>query len=401
MTRSMAKRWGQVLALLAVAGPVLAEPPCREPAAAAAFPKVALQEVARGLDRPVHIAVAGNSSDRLYIVEQSGVVRMLERTALMHQPFLLAREPFLDLRRQVESGGEKGLLSIAFHPRYRDNGVFFVNYTARDQRGLHTRVSRFQRKSAAQADAASETIVLRIDQPYSNHNGGQLAFGPDGFLYVGMGDGGAANDPHDHAQNPGSLLGKLLRIDIDRADPGRAYAVPADNPFVKRPGYRPEIWALGLRNPWRFGFDAGSGALYLADVGQDRVEEINIIRRGGNYGWRVMEGEICTPGVNPVCNPAGFDKPMFTYRHPEGFSVTGGLVYRGRAIPGLCGAYLYADYVTRRLWALRVQNGQVSAQAELLRTEGPIASFGQDAEHELYLADHGNGRVYRLGAARP
>jgi glucose/arabinose dehydrogenase len=397
----MAKRWGQVLVLLAVTALAAAEPPCRAPDTPPPFPRVALQVVAEGLDRPVHIAVAGGRSDRLYVVEQAGAVRVLERTALMDRPFVLAHEPFLDLRRQVESGGEKGLLSIAFHPRYRDEGVFFVNYTARDERGLHTRVSRFKRQTDLQADAASETVVLRVDQPYANHNGGQLAFGPDGYLYIGMGDGGSANDPHDHAQDPGSLLGKLLRIDIDRADPGLTYAAPADNPFVNRPGYHPEIWALGLRNPWRFGFDAGSAVLYLADVGQNRVEEIDIIRKGGNYGWPVMEGGICTPGVNPICNPTGFEPPLFTYRHPEGRSVTGGFVYRGQAIPGLCGAYLYADYVTRRLWALRVRDGRVSAQAELLRTAGPISSFGQDAEHELYLADHGNGRVYRLVAARP
>ena len=393
MLRSMVKYLGRVLALLA-AGVASAAPPCREPATPAALPKVALQAVAQGLDRPVHVAPAGDGSVRLYVVEQAGVVRIFDHGRLLP-------EPFLDLRRRVESGGEKGLLSVAFHPHYRDNGMFFVNYTARDGRGLHTRISRFQRASAVRADTGSETVVLRVDQPYSNHNGGQLAFGADGFLYIGMGDGGAANDPHNHAQDPGSLLGKLLRIDIDRSDPGQAYAVPVDNPFVSRPGYRPEIWALGLRNPWRFAFDAGSGALYLADVGQDRVEEINIIRKGGNYGWRVLEGEICTPGVNAVCSPAGFDEPLFTYRHPEGFSVTGGFVYRGQAIPGLCGAYLYADYVTRRLWALRARKGKVTVQAELLRTDGPISSFGQDADYELYLADHGNGRVYRLVPASP
>jgi glucose/arabinose dehydrogenase len=361
---------------------------CRE-LTGAGFPPIALAEAARGFDDPVHIAEVPDGRRRLVVVEQAGTVRFIDRGQA-------ATEPFLDLRAQVESGGEKGLLSIAFHPRYRDNGFFFVDYTARDADGLHTRISRFRRAASGNADPKSETVLLRIAQPYSNHNGGQLAFGPDGYLYIGMGDGGAANDPHDHAQSPASLLGKLLRIDVDRSDGARPYAIPHDNPFVGRRGFRPEIWALGLRNPWRFSFDAGSGALWLADVGQDRVEEIDVVRKGGNYGWRVMEGEECTPGVNPRCDASGFEPPLHSYRHPDGFSITGGFVYRGRALPGLCGAYLYADYVTKRLWALRVRDGRVTAQVELLRTPHAISSFGQDAEHELYLADHARGRILKI-----
>jgi glucose/arabinose dehydrogenase len=361
---------------------------CREPATPG-FPSIALTQVASGFDAPVHVAVAPDDRQRLYVVEQRGTVRIVEQGRVR-------AEPFLDLRAQVESGGEKGLLSIAFHPRYRENGLFFVDYTARDAGGLHTRISRLRRATAERADPKSETLLLRISQPYSNHNGGQLAFGPDGFLYIGMGDGGAANDPQNHAQNPDSLLGKLLRIDVDRADGQRPYAIPRDNPFAAKSGHRPEIWALGLRNPWRFSFDAASGALWLADVGQDRVEEINLIRKGGNYGWRVMEGDICTPGVNPRCDPTGFEPPLHRYRHPDGFSVTGGFVYRGRAIPGLCGAYLYADYVSKRLWALRVRDGRVTAETELLRTPHAISSFGQDGDDELYLADHAAGKVLRL-----
>ena len=362
---------------------------CVEPPAEAGFPKVTLQQVAQGLREPVHIAVAPDGSGRLYVVEQAGVVRVIERGQL--RP-----EPFLDIRGRVESGGEKGLLSIAFHPRYRDNGLFFVDYTARDADGLHTRISRFRRATAERADPKSETVLLRIGQPYSNHNGGQLAFGPDGYLYIGMGDGGAANDPQGHAQNPGSLLGKLLRIDVDRAEGARPYGVPPDNPFVTKKGFRPEIWALGLRNPWRFSFDTHNGALWLADVGQDQVEEIDIIRKGGNYGWNVMEGNICTPTVNPRCNPSGFEPPLHTYRHPQGFSITGGFVYRGTAIPGLCGAYLYADYVSKRLWALRERNGRVVASAELQRVPHAISSFGQDEERELYLADHRAGKILKM-----
>lgn len=379
---------GMLAALLGVSV-AHAATPCTEPPAEAGFPPVSLQQVAQGLREPVHIAVAPDGSGRLYVVEQAGVVRVVERGQVR-------LEPFLDIRSLVESGGEKGLLSIAFHPRYRDNGLFFVDYTARDAKGLHTRISRWRRGTVDRADPKSETVLLRIEQPYSNHNGGQLAFGPDGYLYIGMGDGGAANDPHGHGQNPGSLLGKLLRIDVDRIDGARPYAVPPDNPFVKKKGYRPEIWALGLRNPWRFSFDARSGALWLADVGQDQVEEIDIIRKGGNYGWNVMEGDICTPTVNPRCVPYGFEPPIFTYRHPEGFSVTGGFVYRGTAIPGLCGAYLYTDYVSKRLWALRVRDGRVVTQGELLRLPHAVSSFGQDENRELYLADHRAGKILKI-----
>ena len=383
--------WSCAAMLTALLGPSAAQAArlCAEPSAEAAFPPVVLQQVAQGLHEPVHIAVAPGDSGRLYVVEQAGVVRIIERGQL--RP-----EPFLDMRDRVESGGEKGLLSIVFHPRYRDNGLFFVDYTARDATGLHTRISRWRRSTAERADLKSETVLLRIGQPYSNHNGGQLAFGPDGFLYIGMGDGGSANDPQGHGQNPVSLLGKLLRIDVDRTDGAQPYAVPPDNPFVKKKNYRPEIWALGLRNPWRFSFDAHNGTLWLADVGQDRVEEIDIIRKGGNYGWNVMEGDICTPAVNPRCDPSGFEPPVFTYRHPQGFSVTGGFVYRGMAIPGLCGAYLYTDYVSKRLWALRVRDGRVVTQGELLRMPHAVSSFGQDENLELYLADHPAGKIFRI-----
>jgi glucose/arabinose dehydrogenase len=379
-----------LLAALLGSSAAYAATPCVEPPAESGFPPLTLQQVAQGLREPVHIAVAADGSGRLYVVEQAGVVRVVERGQVR-------TAPFLDIRGQVESGGEQGLLSIAFHPRYRDNGLFFVDYTARDATGLHTRVSRW-RATTDRADPKSETVLLRVGQPYSNHNGGQLAFGADGYLYIGMGDGGAANDPQGHAQNPASLLGKLLRIDVDRTGAAQPYAVPPDNPFVTKKGYRPEIWALGLRNPWRFSFDARSGALWLADVGQDRVEEIDIIRKGGNYGWNVMEGDICTPAVNPRCDPSGFVPPIFTYRHPQGFSVTGGFVYRGTAIPGLCGAYLYADYVSKRLWALRTRDGRVVTQAELLRLPYAVSSFGEDEERELYLADHGGGKILKIMA---
>lgn len=215
-----------------------------------------------------------------------------------------------------------------------------------------------------------------------------------------MGDGGAANDPHNHAQNPASLLGKMLRIDVDKTDPGLAYSIPMDNPFVGRPGYRAEIWALGLRNPWRFSFDAGTGRLWAADVGQNQVEEIDIIRRGGNYGWRIMEGDICTPGIDDDCRKDGLEPPLHIYRHPAGFSITGGHVYRGKNIAGLCGTYVFGDYVTKRLWGLRTDGRRVRAHRELGKGRFAVSSFGVDEAGELYIADHASGTIWRVVTAR-
>jgi glucose/arabinose dehydrogenase len=389
-----------------VSGVAAAAGSCQEPRAGTAIPAIAFEEIAAGFKNPVHVTAAFDGSGRLFVVEQQGVIRVLRQGQTLP-------EPFLDIRHKTESGGEKGLLSVAFHPRFRDNGYFYVDYTARDK-DLYTIVSRFKTGPDRRADLASERVLLKIKQPYANHNGGQLAFGPDGYLYIGMGDGGSANDPHDHGQNRDSLLGKILRIDVDREDGKLPYAIPADNPFRNTAGTRPEIYALGFRNPWRFSFDVASGHLYAADVGQDRVEEINIVTRGGNYGWRVMEGDICTPAINPVCDARGYVAPIHVYRHPEGFSVTGGFVYRGRAIPALCGVYLYADYVTNRVWGFRTdgqranQNtglaGPASGPGLLKRTDSgalSISSFGENEERELYVTDHQRGRLLKIiGAGR-
>ena len=392
--------------LLAAALEAGAATPCRQETPGAPIPPVSLYEIARGLEQPVHLTHAGDGSGRLFVVEQAGRIRILKDRQLLPRPFL-------DIRDQVRSGGEKGLLSVAFHPRFRENGLFYVNYTSATG-GLHTVVSRFRAPKGAYADRASEKILLTVAQPYGNHNGGQLAFGPDGYLYIGMGDGGSANDPQGHGQNPATLLGSLLRIDVDGRSGLRPYGIPLDNPFVGRPGFRPEIWAFGLRNPWRFSFDALTGELYLGDVGQDEVEEIDLIRRGGNYGWNIMEGDICTPGVETDCDRKGLEPPIHTYRHPKGFSITGGFVYRGRAIRGLCGVYLYADYVTQALWGLRYENGRVTAQRQLLNKKNllqrilsrfddgglNISSFGEDEALELYVTDHTTGRVLKLIPAR-
>ncbi len=378
--------------------------PCHEPRAEAAMPAILFDDVATGFRDPVHVTAAFDGSGRLFVVEQQGVIRILDKGRTLS-------EPLLDIAHKTESGGEKGLLSVAFHPRFRDNGYFYVDYTTRDH-GLQTVVSRFKIGPASRADPASETVLLRVRQPYANHNGGQLAFGPDGYLYIGMGDGGSANDPHDHGQNRNSLLGKILRIDVDRAEGKLPYAIPKDNPFLGMAGARPEIYAWGLRNPWRFSFDAATGSLYVADVGQNNVEEINIVTRGGNYGWRVMEGDVCTPGVNPACDSRGYQAPVHVYRHPEGFSVTGGFVYRGRAMPALCGVYLYADYVTDRVWGLRTDGKRAIRNTELIgpssgltllkRIRGgslSISSFGEDESREIYATDHKRGRLLKLVAA--
>jgi glucose/arabinose dehydrogenase len=249
-----------------------------------------------------------------------------------------------------------------------------------------------------------------IKQPWGNHNGGQLAFGPDGYLYIATGDGGAGNDPNNNGQNRNTLLGTILRIDVDRRDGERAYGIPPDNPFVNTPGARPEIWAWGLRNPWRFSFDRLTGELYAADVGQDDVEEIDIIERGRNYGWRIMEGNICTPGVNPDCKPQGLTPPIYTYDHAVGRSITGGYVYRGQRFAELCGVYLYGDFVSQAIWGLRVKNGKVMQHKTLFaarsllrlavdyfRDDGLlISSFGEDEAGEVYVASYESGRVYRI-----
>ncbi len=361
---------------------------CTDSGSSQRIPSIALKEIAHGLKSPVHITHAGDGSGRLFVVEQAGMIRIIDHGKLLSQPFL-------DIRERVNSGGEKGLLGIAFHPRYKDNGLFYVDYTTQ-QKGLHTIIAEYKRGNGNQADPGSERLLLKIKQPYGNHNGGQLAFGPDGYLYIGMGDGGSANDPFDNGQNTQTLLGKLLRIDVDRRDGTRAYAIPADNPFVGTPNHREEIWAFGLRNPWRFSFDAETGVLYLADVGQDEYEEIDVIKKGGNYGWNIMEGPICTPGVSTNCNKSGLELPILSYPHPDGFSITGGFVYRGEAIPKLCGVYVYGDYVTQRIWGLRYDGHKVTQQQLLLKTRHAVSSFGEDEARELYLADYSHGKVIKI-----
>lgn len=346
---------------------------------------VRLVEVATGLSNPVHLA-APPGDPRLFVVEQAGRIRIVQDGELLPTPFL-------DIVSKVASGGERGLLSVAFHPDYAANGYFFVNYT---DRSGDTRIERYTVSAADpnRADPASAKPILHVEQPYANHNGGLVLFGPDGMLYIGMGDGGSAGDPHGHGQNEGTLLGALLRIDVDRGDP---YAIPLGNPYVGEPGARGEIWAIGLRNPWRFAFDPPANRLYIADVGQSRYEEVNVVAAdapGLNYGWNIVEGAHCYPGGS--CDQAGLVLPVLEYTHDDGCSITGGVVYRGKAIPSLVGHYLYADYCAGWIRSFRYDGAAAVDHRELFSGgAGRILSFGQDAAGEVYVLSS-NGRVYRI-----
>lgn len=361
-----------------------------EPSAAAEpqTPVVSLGAKVAVARKPTHVTHAGDGSGRLFITEQEGRI-------LVGKDNAVAAAAFLDIRDRVSCCGERGLFSVVFPPGYREKRYFYVNYT---DRGGDTVVARHRTsKDGDRADPASEEIVLAVKQPFANHNGGQLAFGPDGFLYIGMGDGGAANDPFGNGQKMNTLLGKMLRIDVESG--ARPYAVPASNPFVRNKRALPEIWALGLRNPWRFSFDRATGDLYIADVGQNKYEEVNFQpasgRGGENYGWNIMEGMHCFR--SKTCDTAGLIMPAAEYGHDKGCSVTGGMVYRGRAFPRLVGTYLYGDYCSGRIWGLRRQ-GSRWISAELADTKLSISTFGEDESGEVYVADHDSGAVYRVEA---
>ena len=337
--------------------------------------------VTEGLENPLFLTQPGDGSRRLFVVEQPGRIRVLDGHTLLPTPFL-------NITQQVLSGGERGLLGLAFHPDYRHNGRFFVNYTRKPDGA--TVVAEYHRGATAISAAQDERILLIVPQPYPNHNGGMVAFGPDSYLYVGLGDGGSKGDPDNRAQNPKDLLGKILRIDVDRGDP---YGIPMDNPFVKQGG-RPEIYALGLRNPWRFSFDVKTGNLWVADVGQYKWEEIDLVTRGGNYGWRVMEGTHCFH-LSTDCLITTFSPPVSEYFHDKGrCSITGGYVYRGQIISSLAGMYVYGDFCSGEIFALH--KGETTNEPhQILKSSLQISSFGEDAAGELYVLDH-KGGVYRL-----
>ncbi len=368
--------------------PVAGGAPCVTQAVPPPIPDAALQSLASGLVNPVQVTHAGDGSGLLFIVEQRGTLRVFQNGQLQGGFFL-------DIRGRVTSGGETGFLGVAFHPQFAGNGRFYVNYTAPSQ--LRTVIAEYTVGAAATLEA-SERQILVIGQPFSNHNGGQVAFGPDGYLYIGMGDGGGSGDPQGNAQNLATLLGKMLRIDVNGRDPGLEYAVPSDNPVFTAPGARREIWAYGLRNPWRFSFDPADGTLYAGDVGQNAREEIDIIKKGLNYGWNLVEGDICFP-FGASCNLALYEPPIVVHSHASGwFSITSGVVYRGSAVPGLCGVYVYADYIGGFVRGLRYSaTVGVFEQRELLFQPG-ISSFGYDEGHEVYAVGHGSGTLFKLVA---
>ncbi len=344
--------------------------------------------VVTGLASPVEITHAGDGSARLFVVEQGGRIRIVRGNSI-------AATPFLDISSRVSAGGERGLLGLAFHPQFRSNGRLFVNYTRGGDGATVIASYRVMPFAADTADPASEQVLLTIAQPFSNHNGGTIRFGPDGYLYIGMGDGGSGNDPGNRAQDVQTLLGKLLRIDVDGGVP---YAIPPSNPFASGGGM-PEIFALGLRNPWKFSFDRGTGDLYVADVGQDAREEIDFVPdgqgRGANFGWRVMEGLRCTGlGGGPACNAPALTLPVFDYGRDQGCSVIGGYVHRGSDAGTLAGRYVFADYCSGRISALsRDAAGAWRAELVLQRGAG-ITSFGEDERGGLYFAD--GPAIYRL-----
>jgi glucose/arabinose dehydrogenase len=339
-------------------------------------------------NRPVDLQNSGDDTDRLFVVEQRGVISVFKNEAQVPE-----KSTFLDIEDLVnDSGNEQGLLGLAFHPNYRTNGYFYVNYTASNPN--RTVISRFRvsQSDPNKADKSSEMIVLEFEQPYSNHNGGQLAFGPDGYLYIAVGDGGSGGDPMGHGQNRSTLLGTILRLDIDSKESGKNYGVPADNPFINNTeGVRPEIYAYGLRNPWRFSFDSVNGELWAGDVGQNSYEEIDRIVKGGNYGWNIMEGNHC---FKSDCSETGLEMPVWEYGRSEGVSVTGGYVYRGDALPELVGHYIYADFASGRIWSLNASQSQ-NSNKELLKANFNISSFGVDGNQELYICGF-DGKIYQL-----
>lgn len=351
---------------------------------------IKLVDYATGFSSPVDIAHCGDS--RLFIVEQGGKIWILDSLGKK------SATPFLDIDPVVKSGGEQGLLGLAFHPNYQQNGYFFVNYIKNDG---NTRVARYSRSATdpQKADPTSEAVLFDVVQPYSNHNGGCIKFGPDSMLYVALGDGGSGGDPQNNGQKTNTLLGKISRVDVDGTELGN-YSVPVDNPFVGNSAYRPEIWSLGWRNPWRFSFDRLTGDMWIADVGQGKLEEIDFEPKntsGRNYGWRCYEGSQ-TYNTNGCQGAGNYEKPVFEYANPSlGCSVTGGFRYRGSKYPALQGLYIFADYCSGRWWSVKSNtNGTFTGKVMADLADYQYSSFGEDAKGELYVALLGSGRIQRV-----
>jgi glucose/arabinose dehydrogenase len=341
--------------------------------------------------RPVDFQHAGDNSNRVFVVEQRGVISVFQNDSNTSE-----KTEFLDIESRVDdSGNEEGLLGLAFHPDYNSNGYFYVNYTASSPN--RTVISRFSVSSSNpnQADPSSELVLLEFDQPFSNHNGGQISFGPDGYLYIAVGDGGSGGDPKGNGQNRKTLLGSILRIDVNKQNGTTQYSIPEDNPFANNTlGLREEIYAYGLRNPWRFSFDSATGQLWVGDVGQNKYEEVDIIKKGGNYGWKTMEGFHCFGSSG--CDMEGLELPVWEYDRSKGdISITGGFVYHGPSLSQLEGLYIYADYVSGRIWTLDISDPKNPVNTELLDADFPISSFGIDQNQELYICGF-DDKIYKL-----
>jgi glucose/arabinose dehydrogenase len=353
-------------------------------------PALTLSPVVSGLSNPVDFQAPNDGSGRFFIVQQPGSIHIILNGALLPAPFL-------DISSKVDFGGEKGMLGLAFHPQFPQNHLFYVHYDRLSGTQMQSVIAEYQvsASNSNQADPASERILLTVNQPFPNHKSGQIAFGPDGFLYIGFGDGGSGGDPLGNGQDLQTLLGKMLRIDVDHMDPGLQYAIPPTNPFAGGRGLS-EIWAYGLRNPFRFSFERGTGRLLCGDVGQDNYEEIDILQRGGNFGWNVMEGMHC---YHPAtgCNMSGLILPIAEYDHTEGDAVIGGYVYRGSAIPSLAGAYIFSDNGSGTIWELVEGPAGQWRRTKLLASGRAISSLGQDVAGEIYLVDYSGG-VLKLTA---
>jgi glucose/arabinose dehydrogenase len=350
----------------------------------AAFP-------ALSFNRPLDLQHPGGDSNRLFVVEQSGIIRVFQNDSSASEAPV-----FLDIQGRVNDlGNEQGLLGLAFHPNFEDNGFLYVNYTADSPN--RTVISRLQvsQTDPSQADENSETEILSFGQPRSNHNGGHIRFGPDGYLYIATGDGGGGGDPDGNAQDRTNLLGNILRIDVDASGGETNYAIPADNPFAgNSEGFREEIFAYGLRNPFRFSFDTENGDLWVGDVGQNRFEEIDLVQNGDNLGWNITEGNSCFEPMQD-CDREGLTDPVLDYSQNGSQSVTGGFVYRGSSLEELTGHYVYADFISGRVWALDASKPGNPNNIELLDSDLAISGFGEDAENELYITAF-DGMIYRI-----
>ncbi len=336
------------------------------------------------------MAQPDDKTNRIFVTEQAGIIRIFPNDQQAAESLI-----FLNISDQVsERNNEEGLLGLAFHPDYTSNGYFYVYYSAANPR--RSVVSRFSvdKSNPNMANKDSEFIIMEIPQPYGNHNGGQMVFGPDGYLYIGLGDGGSGGDPTGNGQNSATLLGSILRIDVTGVSQDKRYLIPEDNPFVGVVGAREEIWAYGLRNPWRFSFDRDTGLLWVGDVGQNATEEIDVVKKGLNYGWNVMEGSSCF-SPRSGCDTTGLEPPIGEYGHSQGCSVTGGYVYRRGDLPSLRGAYVYGDFCSGNIWALRYNGEKVTEHRLLVDTNLSITSFGEDLDGNLYILSRNSG-VYGL-----